>query len=118
MCNTRDGLTTGEYGSDHADCGGGSGIWYSAALPLVPALNEILPCLKKYGQRLDLELAKETGLPIAKVRQRLAELAATGAIITCTLTRFEGGKRTDGLLCRMSGWVPPPAPGRKAKLPA
>ena len=87
-------------------------------LSMVPAVNEILPCLKKYGQRLDLELAKETGVPIAKVRQRLAELAATGAIITCNLTRFDGGKRTDGLLCRMSGWVPPPAPGRKAKLPA
>ncbi len=84
----------------------------------MPPVHEILPCLKKYGQRLDLELAKETGVPIAKVRQRLAELSATGAIITCTLTRFEHGKRIDALLCRMSGWVPPPAPGRKAKQPA
>ena len=81
-------------------------------------MPEILPCLKKYGQRLDLELAKETGVPIAKVRERLAELSATGAIITCSLTRFEHGKRIDALLCRMSGWVPPPAPGRKAKQPA
>ena len=78
---------------------------------------EVLDCLKKYGQRLDLEIATETGVPLAKVRQRLAELAATGAIITCNLTRFEHGKRLDALLCRMSGWVPPPAPGRKAKLP-
>jgi hypothetical protein len=84
----------------------------------VTALTEILPCLKKYGQRLDLELAKETGVPLAEVRQRLAELSATGTIITCNLTRFEHGKRIDALLCRMSGWVPPPAPGRKAKLPA
>ena len=81
-------------------------------------MNEILPCLKKYGQRLDSELAKETGVPIAKVRLRIAELAATGAIVTCTLTRFEDGKRTDGLLCRVSGWVPPAAPGPKAKVPA
>jgi DNA-binding Lrp family transcriptional regulator len=81
-------------------------------------LSEILNCLKQHGQRLDLELAKETGIPIAKVRQRLAELSATGAIITCTLTRFEHGKRIDALMCRMSGWVPPPAPGRKAKHPA
>jgi hypothetical protein len=87
------------------------------ALPLVPALIEIFDCLKKYGQRLDLEIAKETGVPLAKVRQRLAELAATGDIITCNLTRFEHGKRIDALLCRISGWVPPPAPGRKAKLP-
>jgi predicted ArsR family transcriptional regulator len=84
----------------------------------VPALPEILHCLKKHGQRLDLELAKETGVPLAKVRQRLAELAATGAIITCNVTRFEHDKRIDGLLCRMSGWVPPPAVGRKAKVPA
>ena len=52
-------------------------------LPLAPVLIEILDCLKKYGQRLDSELSKETGVPIAKVRQRLAELSATGAIITC-----------------------------------
>jgi DNA-binding IclR family transcriptional regulator len=84
----------------------------------VLTLPQILNCLTKYGQRLDSELAKETGVPIAKVRQRLAELAATGAIITCNLTRFEHGKRIDGLVCRLSGWVPPPTPGRKAKLPA
>jgi DNA-binding IclR family transcriptional regulator len=84
----------------------------------VLAVPDILNCLKQYGQRLDSELARETGVPIAKVRQRLDELAATGAIITCNLTRFEHGKRIDGLLCRVSGWAPPPAPGRKAKPPA
>jgi DNA-binding IclR family transcriptional regulator len=81
-------------------------------------MTAVLDCLKKYGQRLDSELAEETGVPIAKVRQRLAELAATGAIITCSLTTFEDGKRIEGLVCRMSGWVPPPAPGRKTKVPA
>ena len=91
------------------------GLLQCLPLPPVPALPAILQCLMKHGQRLDAELARETGVPIAKVRQRLAELAATGAIITCSLTRFEHGKRVDGLLCRMSGWVPPPAAGRKAK---
>jgi predicted ArsR family transcriptional regulator len=76
---------------------------------------EILQCLKKYGQRLDLEIAKEMGVPLAMVRQRLAGLAATGAIITCNLTRFEGGKRIDAWQCRVSGYVPPLAPGRKVK---
>jgi predicted ArsR family transcriptional regulator len=76
---------------------------------------EILQCLKKYGQRLDLEIAKEMGVPLATVRQRLSGLAATGAIITCHLTRFEGGKRIEAWQCRVSGYVPPPAPGRKAK---
>ncbi len=79
---------------------------------------EVLECLKKYGQRLDVEIAQETGVPLATVRQRLAGLAATGAIITCNLTRFEKGKRIDAWQCRVSGYVPPPAPGRKAKAKA
>lgn len=76
---------------------------------------EILQCLTKYGQRLDLEIAKETGVPLATVRQGLAGLAATGAIIMCSLTRFENGQRIDAWQCRVSGYVPPMAPGRKAK---
>ncbi len=46
------------------------------------ALTQILHCLKKHGQRLDSELAEETGVPIAKVRQRIAELAATGRLVS------------------------------------
>ena len=76
---------------------------------------ETLQCLKKYGQRLDLEIAKELGLSLAVVRQRLTGLVATGAVITCTLTRFENGKQIDAWQCRVSGYVPPLAPGRKAK---
>jgi len=76
---------------------------------------EILQCLKKYGQRLDSEIATETGVPLATVRQQLAGLAATGAVITCNLTRFENGKRIEAWQCRVSGYVPPLAPGRKAK---
>lgn len=75
---------------------------------------DILECLRKYGQRLDLELARETGLPLATVRERLVALAASGAVITCSLTRFEKGKRVDAWQCRVSGYVPPAAAGRKA----
>ena len=76
---------------------------------------ETMKCLKKYGQRLDLEIAKETGLPLASVRQQIASLAATGAVVTCSLTRFENGKQIDAWQCRVSGYVPPLAPGRKPK---
>jgi predicted ArsR family transcriptional regulator len=76
---------------------------------------EIMQCLKKYGQRLDLEIAKEMDVPLAMVRQRLSDLAATGAVIMCNLTRFENGKRIDAWQCRVSGYVPPLAPGRKSK---
>ena len=78
-------------------------------------MTEVLDCLKKHGQRLDSEIAKEIGMPLATVRQQLSGLAATGAIIMCSLTRFERGKRLDAMVCRVSGYVPPPAPGRKAK---
>src|SRR5512135_744764 len=88
-----------------------------ASFPRTQAVIEILQCLKKYGQRLDLEIAKETGVPLATVRQRLAGLAKSGQIITCNLTRFEGEKRIEAWQCRVSGYVPPPAPGRKTKAP-
>jgi transcription initiation factor IIE alpha subunit len=85
----------------------------------VPILIEILECLKKHGQRLDSEIALETGVPIATVRRRVAMLAGTGVIVTCKVTRFEDGKALDdAVVCRMSGYFPPPAPGRKAKAPA
>ena len=74
---------------------------------------EVLACLRKHGQRLDVEIAKEIGVPLATVRTGLADLAATGAVIMCSLTRFEKGKRLDAWQCRVSGYVPPPAPGRK-----
>ena len=76
---------------------------------------EILQCLKKYGQRLDLEIAQEMGEPLATVRRRLVSLAATREVIMCNLTRFENGKRIDAWQCRVSGYIPPVAPGRKPK---
>lgn len=76
---------------------------------------ETLQCLKKYGQRLDLEIAKELGVPLAAVRQRLVDLTATREVVMCNLTRFENGKRIDAWQCRVSGYVPPLAPGRKAR---
>lgn len=79
---------------------------------------EVLECLKKYGQRLDVEIAKETGLPLLTVREQLSTLAATGEVVTCTLSRFDNGKRLDALQCRVSGYVPPRAPGRKPSVTA
>jgi DNA-binding IclR family transcriptional regulator len=73
---------------------------------------EVLECLKKYGQRLDVEIAKETGLPLAMVHTHLEGLVASGAVITCKLSRFGKGTRLDALQCRLSGYVPPRAPGR------
>ena len=73
-----------------------------------------LQCLKKYGQRLDLEMAREMGVPLATVRKQLIGLAAKNEVVMCELTRFENGKRIDAWQCRVSGYLPPAAPGRKA----
>jgi predicted ArsR family transcriptional regulator len=81
-------------------------------------LIDILHCLKKHGSRLDSEIAEEIGVPLATVRERLEGLAATGLVVTCTLTRFEDGKRIEGWLCRASGYIPPAAPGRRPKPPS
>jgi hypothetical protein len=90
-------------------------VEYSSIFNRLPALIQVLQCLKKHGQRLDSEIAKETGIPLATVRKRVADLAAAGAVVTCNLTRFEDGKRIESWLCRVSGYIPPAAPGRKAK---
>ena len=73
----------------------------------------VLDCLKKYGQRLDSEIAAETGVPLSTVQMELAGMAERGEIITCLLTRLERGRPVQSWLCRISGYVPPKAVGRK-----
>lgn len=79
------------------------------------ALIEILKCLKKHGERLDSQIADEIGIPLEAVRQHVAGLERTGDVIACNLTRFNNGLRTDAWLYRVSGYIPPAAPGRKAR---
>lgn len=74
---------------------------------------DTLQCLKKHGERLDSEIAEEMGMSLPMVREGLTRLAAAGEIITCSLTRFESGIRTEALVCRVAGYVPRRAPGRK-----
>ena len=78
-------------------------------------MQDVLQCLKKYGQRLDLEIAEEIRMPVATVRSRIDELRATGAVVTCKLTRYDGGRAIEAWECRVSGYAPKPAPGRKTK---
>lgn len=73
----------------------------------------VLDCLRKHGQRLDIEIAKDTGLSIADVHLDLEALARAGAVITCRITRFVKGERLEAIQCRMAGHIPPHAPGRK-----
>jgi hypothetical protein len=76
--------------------------------------DQVLSYLKKHGQLLDLEIASATGIALAQVRRSLADLTTRGEISQCSVTHFHGDKRVDGFQCRISGYVPPVAPGRKA----
>ena len=78
-------------------------------------MNEILQYLKAHGERLDTEIAEATGLSLSKVRAHLSELAAKGEIMACHSTKFDKGRKIEGISCRLAGFIPPAAPGRKSK---
>lgn len=78
-------------------------------------MKEILQYLKTHGERLDTEIAEALGMSVAKVRILLAELAERREIMICYSTKFEKGKKIEGIRCRLAGFIPPAAPGRKPK---
>ena len=78
-------------------------------------MNKILQHLKKNGEQLDTEIAVATGISLATVRLQLAELTAKYEVVACHTTRFVKGKKIMGMTCRVAGYTPPAAPGRKAK---
>ncbi|MDD5057731.1 MAG: ArsR family transcriptional regulator [Sideroxydans sp.] len=78
-------------------------------------MKAILQYLKTHGERLDTEIAEAVGLPLTKVRAQLDDLAAQREIMVCHSTRFEKGKKIEGMKCRLAGFIPPAAPGRKSK---
>jgi hypothetical protein len=78
-------------------------------------LKAILQYLKTHGERLDTEIAEAVGLSLANARTQLAELAAKREIMVCHSIRYENGKEIEGIKCRLAGFIPPAAPGRKPK---
>jgi hypothetical protein len=78
-------------------------------------MQEILQYLKNNGERLDSEIAAATGMSLAKVRLSVSDLSARGDVMVCRSIRFKDGKEIDAMLCRVSGYIPPAAPGRKSK---
>lgn len=78
-------------------------------------MNEILQYLKTHGERLDTEIAAAVGISLAKVRIQLAELAEQRQIMVYHSIKFENGKKIEGIRCRLAGFIPPAAPGRKPK---
>ena len=78
-------------------------------------MTETLQCLIKHGQRLDLEIARELHMPLATVRRHLTTLAESRQAIVCKTIQFEKGRQFEAWQGRVSGYVPPATPGRKAK---
>ena len=78
-------------------------------------MKEILQYLKLHGEQMDTSIAAATHIPLASVRNQLTELAAKGEIMSCHSIRFEKGKKVEGMLCRIAGYIPPAKPGAKSK---
>lgn len=81
-------------------------------------MQKIHAYLKTRGEQLDTEIAAATRSSLADVRLHLLELSKRGDVIVCHSTRFIKGKKSEGLLCRISGFTPIASPGRKPKAKA
>jgi hypothetical protein len=79
-----------------------------------PEMNEsILKYLKANGEQLDSEISEALQIPMAQLRNQVAQLSASGDVICCKVTRFIDGKKIEGTSCRLSCDLPAPARGRK-----
>ena len=73
----------------------------------------ILKYLRANGEQLDAEISQALRIPIGQLRQLVDDLAASGVVICCKVTRFSDGKKIEGISCRLSCDLPAPARGRK-----
>jgi hypothetical protein len=78
-------------------------------------MQTILKYMRARGELLDAEIAAATRIPLEDVRIQLSELSARGDVIVCRSTRYIKGKPSEGMLCRIAGYIPTASPGRKAK---
>jgi DNA-binding Lrp family transcriptional regulator len=79
-------------------------------------MQEILQYLKSNGERFEAEIATGTKMSLASVKKNVEQLLAKGEIIACHSIQFrEDGKKVEGMRCRLAGYIPPAAPGRKSK---
>jgi hypothetical protein len=78
-------------------------------------MQEILQYLKTNGERFESEIAAGTKMSLATVKRNVEQLLAKGELIACHSIQFKDGKRIEGTRCRLAGYIPPAAPGRKSK---
>jgi len=75
--------------------------------------KQIIEHLTKHGERLDSEIAHAIGIPLSVAHQHLSVLTAQGKVMSCHVTRFVDGQKSEGITCRLVGYVPKVAPGKK-----
>ena len=76
--------------------------------------KQVLDYLRQHGQEVDRKIASDTGISLIQVHESVKELEKAKKIFTCSITNFELGEAVEGLMCRISGYIPPAAPGRKS----
>jgi DeoR/GlpR family transcriptional regulator of sugar metabolism len=76
-------------------------------------MNEILQYLKKHGECSDKEIAEGIGISLADLHRQLTELAFKNQVMSCQSTKFVKGKEVKAIICRIAGFTPPAAPGRR-----
>ena len=69
------------------------------------------PHLLKFNERIAVNSQPVSDEAIVAAFERIE--AARGEISQCSVTRFVKGKAVEQLQCRISGYIPRPAPGRK-----
>jgi predicted transcriptional regulator len=80
-------------------------------------LERIVSLLKSKGEQLDADIATALRLPLASVKRNIAQLSASGDIMTCQVIRYRGEQKVEGLSCRVAGFIPPRTAGRKPGAP-
>ncbi len=78
--------------------------------------QQILQYLKNHGERFDTQIAEAAGMPVKQVRRLLYELAEKQEVMTCQTIRYENGQKIEAVSCRLVGYIPKTAPGKKSKV--
>lgn len=64
--------------------------------------TSIIDFLQVNGEKMEAEIAAALQMPMALVQSHLAQLATTGDVICCKVTRFPGGKKVEGTSYRLA----------------
>lgn len=75
--------------------------------------NKIIKYLEKHGERIDSDIAKALDMQLSLVNKQLLELTRQGKVMSCHVTRFIEGKKSEGFVCRLVGHIPKVSPGKK-----